>query len=344
MGRGPESWCGECTKGRFQSPIDIPKSYFTLPLTEFDRQQKLDSPPVLDFLDKKLLLTQDLEAAEEGDAVKYLVTISGAVDATDLKITLQQGGLDRTFILDHILFHFGLGGGPKGSEHTFDAGQLAMEVQLFFKYERNQVFSEGLGRYNDVLAMAVLFEAKDNAAASSLIGGLVAEDSSSGRVNIEDVQLNSLIKADTFNEYFAYNGSMTVPTCAEEVRWIVSAKVHEVQAAQLRALSDKFPGTRYRPVQPMNGRPIVHPDAHMSATRAPTATPVVPPTATPAPVSSPGPGNTDNTATPPTPNQQGTNPIQPTPPTPPAQSSSAVALRPVAALSAVLVILMSQAL
>ena len=38
------------------------------------------------------------------------------------------------------------------------AGQLAMEVQLFFKYERNQVFSEGLGRYNDVLAMAVLFE------------------------------------------------------------------------------------------------------------------------------------------------------------------------------------------
>jgi carbonic anhydrase len=55
---------------------------------------------------------------------------------------------------------------------------------------------------------------------------------------------------------FSYDGSLTTPPCTEGVRWTVLADPVEVSAEQLSAFTEIYSGTA-RPVQPLNGRPLV---------------------------------------------------------------------------------------
>jgi carbonic anhydrase len=56
---------------------------------------------------------------------------------------------------------------------------------------------------------------------------------------------------------YVYDGSLTTPPCTEGVKWYVLSQPVELSAAQLEAFRKLYKGT-YRPVQPLNGRAILH--------------------------------------------------------------------------------------
>jgi carbonic anhydrase len=66
------------------------------------------------------------------------------------------------------------------------------------------------------------------------------------------------------DSYYAYDGSLTTPGCAQDVRWSVLADGGQVSRAAVHRLHQviaRFPGyhgypDNNRPVQPLNGRLI----------------------------------------------------------------------------------------
>jgi carbonic anhydrase len=57
-------------------------------------------------------------------------------------------------------------------------------------------------------------------------------------------------------DYVTYGGSLTTPGCGENVTWLVLTTPIPASAAQVAKLGPF--GVNARPVQPLNGRPIVH--------------------------------------------------------------------------------------
>jgi carbonic anhydrase len=58
------------------------------------------------------------------------------------------------------------------------------------------------------------------------------------------------------HDYLTYGGSLTTPGCSEDVTWLVLTQPISASAAQVAKLGPF--GVSARPVQPLNGRPIVH--------------------------------------------------------------------------------------
>lgn len=58
--------------------------------------------------------------------------------------------------------------------------------------------------------------------------------------------------------YYRYNGSLTTPPCTEGVRWLVLSKPISVSQAQVDAFKKAMHQPTDRPVQPLNGRVVLH--------------------------------------------------------------------------------------
>ena len=55
---------------------------------------------------------------------------------------------------------------------------------------------------------------------------------------------------------YRYDGSLTTPPCSEGVKWFVMTAPIALSAAQIGAFTSIIQGNN-RPVQPLNGRPVV---------------------------------------------------------------------------------------
>jgi carbonic anhydrase len=58
--------------------------------------------------------------------------------------------------------------------------------------------------------------------------------------------------------YYRYSGSLTTPPCTEGVRWLVLSTPLSVSQAQVDAFTKVMHHATDRPVQPLNGRVILH--------------------------------------------------------------------------------------
>ncbi len=79
-------------------------------------------------------------------------------------------------------------------------------------------------------------------------------------INLEkSVDLFNLLPQD--KKIFRYSGSLTTPTCSEEVKWLVLEQPIEMSKQQIDAFASIFPHNN-RPVQPLNERQVSTPDGH----------------------------------------------------------------------------------
>jgi carbonic anhydrase len=55
--------------------------------------------------------------------------------------------------------------------------------------------------------------------------------------------------------YYTFDGSLTIPPCSEGVKWFVMKTPVELSPAQIAAFARLYPDNA-RPVQPLNGRKV----------------------------------------------------------------------------------------
>lgn len=70
------------------------------------------------------------------------------------------------------------------------------------------------------------------------------------------VSLADLMPGD--KSYFRFSGSLTTPPCTEGVRWLVMKQPVTLSADQIDAFKKILGDNNSRPVQPLNGRVIIH--------------------------------------------------------------------------------------
>jgi carbonic anhydrase len=61
--------------------------------------------------------------------------------------------------------------------------------------------------------------------------------------------------------YYVFDGSLTIPPCGEGVKWYVLKTPIEASPAQIAQFAKFYPDNA-RPVQPLNGREIEESDFH----------------------------------------------------------------------------------
>jgi carbonic anhydrase len=69
----------------------------------------------------------------------------------------------------------------------------------------------------------------------------------------------NLLPAD--QNYYVFDGSLTIPACKEGIRWFVMKTPIEASPAQIAAFAKYYP-TNARPIQPTNGREIHESNFH----------------------------------------------------------------------------------
>jgi len=267
-----------CNTGTMQSPIDIVSASTKAPTTD-------PGAIVGTLFDKDI----DGYLANTGRALRYMLfgyarpTISGGALGT------------KIYALSHIDFHFG-SVSTQGSEHTVDGMKYPLEMEMIF-YEGSFASNADAMASTDpdaLVAVSHFFtvDTADNAALADIMTEVANIEYNSGRKKrstdkkgrqssgtvaannlvfasnnmVKDVMLNlkTLLGATQFDTYYYYDGSMTVPGCTENTKWIINPAVLKISEAQLNTLRTlkTDSGTpddiadNFRPVQPLGSRSV----------------------------------------------------------------------------------------
>ena len=167
-------------------------------------------------------------------------TAAVANNGHTIQVNLSDGGAITVGGAEYKLlqFHF-----HTPSEEQFDGQSYPLVAHLVHK-----------GAQGQLAVVAVLFKTgKENSALKPVFDRLPAQAGST-------VQLEAALKASDLlpadRAYYGFMGSLTTPPCSEEVRWHVLRTPVEMSAAQLAAFK-KLYAMNARPVQALNGRPVV---------------------------------------------------------------------------------------
>lgn len=137
-------------------------------------------------------------------------------------------------------FHFHLPG-----EHRINGRAADMEIQLVHRDRRGR---------QAVVAVPIKAGRRMNSTLSRIwdkmppIGG----QSYYGR----QVGINPMFLLPARHDYYTYVGSLTEPPCTEGVEWFVLTEPLEVDYSYIHRLAQVV-GSNARPVQPLNGRPVL---------------------------------------------------------------------------------------
>ncbi|XP_059163193.1 uncharacterized protein LOC131946442 [Physella acuta] len=177
--------------------------------------------------------------------------------------TISGGGLPGTFKAVQLHFHWSEYSNA-GSEHLISGHSYPLEVHIVHHNTKYASFKESVN-YTDgvaVLGFMYMISEADNSNYTDLIDKLIlVQTPTANPVPLAPASLQSLLPA-TYQEFYRYTGSLTMPTCNEVVTWTVFVepiKISEKQIAKFRSLTDdkKTPLTmNYREVQPLNGRVV----------------------------------------------------------------------------------------
>ncbi|XP_064116337.1 carbonic anhydrase-related protein 10-like [Macrobrachium nipponense] len=174
-------------------------------------------------------------------------------------VNLSGGPLSYTYSVSHLRLHFGERD-SQGSEHTIANYAFPAELQIYgYNSHLYHNFSQAASQVYGVVAVAVLIQVGDRTSPElSTMLEAVPSVKFGGSVSAPyDLRISELIPST--EQYFDYDGSLTMPGCHETVTWIMPNKPLYVSFNQMRNLRRLKQGTsdfsRNAPVA-NNFRPI----------------------------------------------------------------------------------------
>ncbi|XP_067113196.1 carbonic anhydrase 4a [Osmerus mordax] len=177
---------------------------------------------------------------------------------------VEGGNLVMPYKAVQFHLHWGKNGGP-GSEHTIDGEQYPMELHIVHMKQHYTSLGEALSDPTGVAVLGFFYEQSisSNRKYEPIINALKNIKDTSANTSLGPISLDHLIPPrQNLTSYYRYMGSLTTPGCSEAVVWTVFEKPIPLSKSQLQAFSElefhdgKPMVGNYRPVQPLNGRPV----------------------------------------------------------------------------------------
>ncbi|XP_017035961.1 putative carbonic anhydrase 3 isoform X2 [Drosophila kikkawai] len=233
-------WGGLCDSGKKQSPINLhvkgslKGEFDPLKFANYDEHQK------------------NLKMVNNGHSIQ----LSGF----DHELTLSGGALLHDYVVEQIHMHW-------WSEHTINDIRYPLEVHIV---HRNTIYPNMTMAANfkdGIVVIGVLYHVSNtrNEAIGSIIkslGAVKAYDSMNKPTLVADsLAVDDLVPS--VESYFTYAGSLTTPTCAEAVTWIVLTETFPVTLDQVNEFKEieyeegKQLHNNYRELQSENNRAVV---------------------------------------------------------------------------------------
>ncbi|XP_034663804.1 carbonic anhydrase-like [Drosophila subobscura] len=235
------SWGGLCDSGKRQSPINLEAKWAL--------RGKFDELKFENYDDEQ----KNLEMVNNGHSVQ--------IDDFDDELVLQGGGLGHEYELEQIHLHW-------WSEHTINSVRYPLEVHMVHRNRLYPNMTMATSFKDGIVVVGVLFHVSNtpNEAIASIIKNLEDVQAYS-RLNKPVTVANSMAVGDlmpqTLGNYYTYAGSLTTPSCAESVIWIVLTETLPVTLEQVDEFkkieysSGKQLRNNYRFLQAVNNRVVV---------------------------------------------------------------------------------------
>jgi carbonic anhydrase len=199
--------------------------------------------------------TRDFNVTNTGHAIELQVG-SG--------FTTSNGGLNGTYTLDKIVFHWG-NTASVGSEHTVNSASEPLEIQFVHRQNGYSSIAEA-SRHEGGLAIVAVFAALSQSTESqtglnNISNVLPAINTTGGMTTVKSFDLSELLPTNQIT-FYRYTGSLTSPNCAERVVWTVYSNTISVTVGQAAAfrqtalIGSTVPSSNTRPVQPLNSRVV----------------------------------------------------------------------------------------
>jgi carbonic anhydrase len=131
------------------------------------------------------------------------------------------------------------------SEHTVDGKRYDMEIHLVHKNEHEVIAVVGI----------LLQQGQENNFLKRFWSRMPKKPGERAQDKSVQIHVQNLLPGNL--SCYVYDGSLTTPPCTEGVKWYVMSHPVELSASQLEEFRKLYKGT-YRPVQPLNGREILH--------------------------------------------------------------------------------------
>nr|XP_060612984.1 carbonic anhydrase 4 [Anolis sagrei ordinatus] len=252
----PGSTCG----GNAQSPINIVTSKI-----EYDWN-------LLPFRFEKY----NTEQASNWDIVNNGHTVQVNLDGS---AKISSGGLSGKYKAMQFHFHWGNDAEKSkrrlspGSEHSIDGERYAMELHIVHIKENYADISDAL-KENGVAVLGFFIEVgENNENYVPLLSQFKEIPFSGNKTVMPPLRLDSLIpKAEDLTSFYRYNGSLTTPSCNQNVIWTLFEKPIELQLEQIQEFwMELYFGTtkdnswmvdNFRPTQPLGNRIVFKSDSN----------------------------------------------------------------------------------
>ena len=133
------------------------------------------------------------------------------------------------------------------AEHTVEGRRGDMELHAVFQNEHNG--------HKEFVVVGVVFKiGRPNAQLEKLIEAGIPQLKDQVSDKLGRLNLNAVFT--DISSYYTYAGSLTTPSCSENVRWIVLKHWAELSPEQFEAFRHVL-GNDFRPLQERNGR-VIH--------------------------------------------------------------------------------------
>ncbi|XP_004536612.1 putative carbonic anhydrase 3 [Ceratitis capitata] len=234
------NWGGICDTGTRQSPIDLSVSKSLKGV--FD-ELKLDN-----FNDKQTGVT----IVNNGHSIQ-LANFNNEME-------VEGGPLLDDYVVEQIHLHW-------WSEHTINSVRYPLEAHIVGRNKRYANVTMASNFKDGLTVIAVLYHVSNerNKAIDQIIDYL-EEVKEFDKLNQPVRMKNPFVVRELFpklNGYMTYAGSLTTPSCAEAVTWIVLSETFPVTLKQIDSFKEvqceekRTLKNNYRDLQKVNNRPVI---------------------------------------------------------------------------------------
>ncbi|XP_065372290.1 carbonic anhydrase 2 isoform X2 [Calliphora vicina] len=233
-------WGGMCDKGKRQSPINL-----SLRGAVKGVYDKLEG----ENYDKTITQAALVNTGHSVQLFNF-----------DLKLKLRGGPLKNDYVLEQAHFHW-------WSEHTIDNIRYPFEMHMVHRNVKYENMTVAAQHKDGITVVGVLYHAsmERNEAIDDILDDfekIKDYDDINKPINIEtNFEIEDLLPE--IKNYIIYEGSLTTPTCAEAVTWIIMAETYPVTIDQVEAFKalqydqGKNLINNYRAIQETNNRAII---------------------------------------------------------------------------------------